>query len=764
MEIYLKGERLDIYDGQDIELNFENFRFSEVFTDEWTTDIELPQSQKNIRLFEACGLLDHAGPIYNSPVYCQFMISDVSVDGYMHVVSLTKDTITVACYLSQIQFSLFNKDLSEYYPKDNDSSILRWDRFSTSMNYNNSNFLFSRYNYSHQYYSNIEAQYHPSIQLQYINALIENEENIVLPNTHCSWTTMATKKYLCPENKLQVFNSYLSGPAGSIGNRDIPLVGGQHISNDFQTSFSYKDTKWRTNWTDINYIQTLHRWVKNKGVREIRFNRSGKFHVKVYATCDRSDNMKILLYKNGHDVTQQYQHINSQVWKVTQNNANIQNFLSIAAYNVVYNAGDRFSFRLDYSGGAGAIAGDEVYVSVIMQHEGYTINQDDYGSRELQYIGLPYCFYYGWRSGTQYGTMCTYNSGSQGKGPSPEDYSYSYFGGWCNMPSITVRDWLTGLAWIADKKLKLNQYELSFVDAYQAKKIEGEITKISTATDLMAKNNYIKYKNDDNPYWFPINNHFLQYETTIFEAPFETSEFVSGMARINQYEFTNIMSDDSDDAWVDDIDVKFNEFDFIVFKQDNNILLRGPELSHFDLDKISTNGVTIQTYENCTDYDYVYLDGRKYMVMDGTMDTNTGLNEINCLEVVTKYKGHCVEPTITFSFLPSVYDCIINYHAYTSTGEGTIQMDVYSDIYMTQLVDTYYLSFSDNGFDVIAGLSANTQYWVSITAENECGETNVDGTFTTTIGFPPTVVINNVWNVDSSGATFSVGITDNSTI
>jgi hypothetical protein len=43
---------------------------------------------------------------------------------------------------------------------------------------------------------------------------------------------------------------------------------------------------------------------------------------------------------------------------------------------------------------------------------------------------------------------------------------------------------------------------------------------------------------------------------------------------------------------------------------------------------------TWQTYEDVSEYDYVFIDGHKYMIVDGTTDEESELCEFRALEVM----------------------------------------------------------------------------------------------------------------------------------
>lgn len=765
MEIYINSERLDIYSGQDIELNWENIRFSEAIADEWTTDIELPNNENNIRILKAYGLLDR-GPLFNSQIPCQLIINDVPRDGYLHVTTITRDTITVACFLSNVPYALWDKQLKDYYPKDNSSSIYRWDRSTPIANNIIDDICFLKYMYGDRYYSNIVAQYHPSVRAEYINQIIQTEENITLPTLRNDLYTMASGKYLCPQNTLQVFSSYMKGQAATVAGVDIPLVGGQHITNDFKTEWSYVDTGWLQDWSDLNGLTTFKKWLDHRHQNVIKFNRSGKFTAKVYACCDRSTTITIRLYKNGVDVTNDYHSpLTTPVYQLSATPTDVTQLLSFAVYNVPYVEGDEFSFRYQYVS-AGAIAGDNVYATIIMEHSGYEITDDDY-SVDLGYIAAPYGFGFAYHTtGDEGEGWMTNGYGGDGKGPNPLNYTYCYYGVWTNMPSCSVRDWLTGMCWVHGRKTKLDGFDLTFTTADQSKVIDGYISEITTYSDKLGQRNVIKYRDDYIPVWFKIDNNFLESEVDLFEAPFGTSIYLNGIAEVDQYKFEDEMTEENSQgqSWVKDIKVDFNDIDLCLFTavQTGNTyqLERAPFMTKFSIDTLNTMCAKIETYTmdvlNC---DWVYLNGRKFLVTNGTFNVNTGKYELDTIEVTTRFSGECSSPIVNCSFTPAGTDCVVTYQAFDSTGTGTLTMYVYSDLAMTTLVGTYNMQFSTSGSQTISGLTENTTYYVKVEAINECGEDTKTYSFQTIYNVPQLSVV--VSNVTSVGADITYTYTGN---
>lgn len=767
MEIYVNGTQLDIYKGQDVELNWENIRFSDAIADEWSTDIEFPNNQHNIQVLEAYGLLDR-GAIFNTPVPCSLVISDISYDSYLHVTEFTKDTITASVFRLTIPYAIYDKQISDYYPDDNETSIFRWDRYTQINTSNGTNDIdMYRYDYNSDYYSNISAQLHPSIRAKKILQNIENVENITLPvlNNNLFFTT--TKQVVCPQNKFQCFMTRWKN--NTPPSNPLKLVGGQHITNDFSCDWSYKNFKWNEYWTDWDIVETYMDQVTNASQDEIVFNRSCSCRIWVYGNTNRAT-WNAHVYKNNEDLT--YNYIGgTDLYRIPNGSGDnpptwsVNDCLAVYLPIVTFNKGDKLKFKMGVS--FGSPLNTTANMSILIEYLSYSITDDDYDT-QLNYYPVQFGLGYSWLNGI--GTVSTdeFRYSTDGKGFGANgflDHSMCYYGAWANMGSCSVREFISNMCWIHDKKLKLDKYTLSFTNPYSAKEITGNITKIATTSDKLGQRNEIKYADDNFPIWWNIYNDFLDDEVDLFESIFTTSKYMYGIATVEQYKFENQMTEpnSSGESWVEDIKVEMEDFDFLLFRlmpYNGGVRLeKAPVISDFGLKDIeSTVSVDIETYDNCNEYDYVYLDGRKYLVVNGSINMENGLNELECIEIPTKYNGGCAAPTITFSFIPSVTDCIMQYNLYDNTDAGTYSMTVKQG---STVIGTYTLDIGVNQFQSISGLSADTEYTVEFSGSNSCGSISLTSSFRTYASLPPTVQITNIYNVNGEGATITFNITEN---
>ena len=769
MELYIDGQSLDIYSGQDIQLNWENIRFTEGYVmDEWSTDVEMPNNSRNINLLGAYGLLDR-GPIFNKHVPCQLIVKDISYDAYLHVTEFTSDTIRAAIFLVTIPYSLYDKELREYYPADTNSTIFRWDRQTEhTINTSVDDIAIYDYRYNDDYFSDINAQLNPSVRAEKIMQLIQTAENVTLPTLDNDLFLTATKKVVCPQNKIQCFAARVKDNDGFNGD-PLNLIGGQHITNDFKCEWSYKDFKWNALWSDWNLIETYEAQTANANTDRITFNRECNCKIWVYGNTNRAT-WNVHVYKNNTDLTSGYIG-GTNLYRIPNGSGDtppsftVNDCLAVYLPSVNFDENDVLTFRLGIS--SGSPLNTTANLAIMIEYTNYGITDDDYDT-ELNYYPMQFGLGYSWLNGagtvSNDGFMMENGSGFGDNGFL--DHSYCYYGLWANMGSCSIKEFISNMCWVHGSKLKLDKYDLIFQSAKHSKELDtSKLNKITTYSDNLGRHNIIKYKDDNFPIWWNIDNDFLEDEKTVFESIFTTSMYRYGIATVNQYEFENKMTEPNSagESFVEDIKVKFHEYDWLLFKivNENNRyrLERAPQIADFGLtDIVSTVTASISTYDDVYDTDYVYMDGRKYLVVKGSVDMATGLSEIDAIEIPTKFSGSCVNPSIAVSFTPSYTDCVMTYSLYDNTNEGTYSMVVKQG---NTVVGTYSLYVGMNQTVTISGLSLGTTYTIEASGSNSCGNLSYTDNFTTRTSNPPTVTVSRAYNLTSNTATIEFVINEN---
>lgn len=783
MEIYIDNTQLHVTKS-DVVLNWANIRFSEAVADEWSTEVELPNDKHNINLLGAYGLLDR-GAIFNHRVKCSVLVDDIAKDGYLQVLTIEENTIKARVYVISIPYAVLDKKVCEYYPHDD--VVFRWDRFSPiTTNIAGVNEGIIPYEYTNtDFYSNILAQWHASVSVQKVLDNIQVAEDITLPAVDNTLFQLAANKKVCPSNTLQVLEGYLIH-TGRFTDKKLVMHGGQHITNDFKSDWTYSNFVWNQNWTDWNATGTNISWMANStGSDTITYNRYTNAHIKVYVSGSYDPNdpigMWVVPQKNGNNLCPQSQCVvkmMGQTWT--------ENDILIYEDNVTFREGDTFS--LAFTRNTYTLTEETVYYSVVINYFDYEWDDDDY-SDDLVYIPAPFmirCVKY---INGAFNLDWKYDFSGTGDGTnSPEDYSFTYFGAYSNLDrDITVREYLTSLCWIHNQKLKLDRNELIFQNANQREVITANLTTITPSSDKLGQTNIITYRDSDTPTQFDIDNEFLESEKTLHENKFYTGDIIP------QYSYDMTYSEqtnDDGDSWVTDINVNFDDLSPVIMTAVDRggstyWLYHAPDIVGFGLtDLTNAQQISAQTLKDISNLDYVYMEGHKYMLIDGEYDLNTSITEFNAIQC--DFEIGCIPPNFAvIDTIPYQTEITVMY-SYTDIGGNstgtvqlykterpTIEIDNITDISYTEATAT--LEFAEGSGEQLImedeinkgvtsitfnNLEADMVYRITFTITNECGDNITQTIVTDTLLHNEPIVDMSIYNITNNTAIGRVDFTE----
>lgn len=774
MDIYINGSQLHIAKG-DVVLNWSNIRFSEAVSDEWSTEIEMPNDPHNITLLGAWGMLDR-GAVFNRKTVCSVDIDGIGRDGYMQVLSIDENTIKARVYINVIPYEVLDKKVCEYYPHDD--VVFRWDRFSPVVtNIAGVNEGIIPYDYtSTDFYSNILAQWHASVNVGKIIDNIQVAEDITLPAVDNVLFQIAAKKVVCPSNPYQVMMGNLLH-SDAITDKNLDLSGGQHITNDFKSSWSYADFHWNYDWSDWVVESTNEKWMTQaETMSEITFNRPVNAHIKVYACASHIGGV-IIPKKNGESLAP----APASFVPVLTNPNWTENDILIFDDTVGFDDGDVLT--LHYSGSA-QIPRRNVRYSVVIEYTDYEWDDDDYGE-ELVYIPAPFGIWGIRDIGSDWAYDFKYDFNGTGDGSNgPEDYSFTYFGAYSNLErEMSVREYLTNLCWIHNLKLKLDRNELTFQNANQSSPIGANLTLIEPSSDKLARRNTITYRDSETPVVFSIDNEFLEDEMTLHENNFYTADIIP------QYSYDMTYSDETNSegsGWVTDINVKFEDLSPVIMTAVWNgtryWLKHAPDLQGFGLPEMANaQQITAETLDDIARLDYVYIDGHKYMLIDGETDLNTYITEFKALQC--DWDMGCIPPTFAImETVPYETSITVMYSYMDIQGDSTGTVTVFDverpDVIISTITDITYTSATatvgvEEGQEeqiiqrvIEKGVTSVTfddliegeTYRIVFTVTNPCGN-NIEEQVVvdTQHNAPPVVNILGINNVSDASATARVG-------
>lgn len=595
--IYLQGGKLDTYE-QDIETEYTNFRFREI-ADNYTNDFTLPKTNNNIRVLQTSGLLDSTSqPFSTSITPAAIQLCGKFVDARLQVVEVRDDEIEICLYETTYPDVIKNKNVNDLIVDDS-NTIYPWN-VNTLTAYPND---FLTYNYGMHFDSNY-AQRHPSKKLNDIIDRLSSTIGFGLPHCDNFNYVIAGKKTVCPQNQTQYIEGYIDSDGVFV------LSGGQHITNDM-------------------------RFDQNSDVKEINFNRSADVTVEVWVawkgktTSSQDASFTINHNLNGQNDSRSIQIPNNTYFcriEHTTQTFHIQN-------------GSIISFSASNSG---RMDGFNILAKLTITN--YQIEDEDYGE-EMQYIGrAPRLVAYDWNANrwmyfyfdaSRY--ICSYRkrntSTSLRQSITTLFGSFAWFGYYCNLNDFTIAELLCSLQWVEGKKIIAREGQIVFAGD-ESKTIDGAITATRPSSEYLGKTSVIALKGGDIEVC-NIENDFLEDRHPLLESII--AYCYGSIATYKQY--SNPQNDDeTKECDFEDVEglmlcKRFHLSPSIV----GNYLVP-LVFSRLGFDKMTQSvEVEIETLnDELQDADYVFLDGRKYMVVNVSTDLNTRKSNITALLVPTE--------------------------------------------------------------------------------------------------------------------------------
>lgn len=637
LTIQLKDGFLDVY-TQDIDWTWQTIRFSEGIRDQFSTDITIPKTENNMRLLDVAGLLDSmTQPLGTQVAPCVMNLGDNIMDVYLQVVSVREEEMTVCVFEKTIPKTIIDTNIGKFVV-DDDSSIFVWN-VNTRHAYPND---FKTYWYGMGYNANY-AQLHPAKDINEVIQRVNAGAGINMPLSPSSKYVVATKKTVCPQNKIQVIEGHWTKDSGNYA----VLSGGQHITNDCEFSYSPDSTT-------------------------VTFNRACKVTGKIYysfkkkSTVTNSFPLYICRYNQGEPVF-------APAYTIPSNS--FASFVLADNYQAQMKQGSELRVQCNNTNKY-----DMLNFVLVLTITDYTITEDDYGE-ELKYVGrtprlqvwsddglfkfgsnawqdmvddsgggYTYC----WFDGTTYQThyhQTGHATQQQTQAFILEWCSLAYFGYWCNMPDIKVKELMWGLCWTDGKKLVnttihnmwMLEKVLQYQDANDTAVIEGWISETRISSDRLGKDNYILSSGQDEEHAAPIShidNQWLENTKKLHESPFSYAPW-----RFNYWYCLDQYSDPDYDSDTDEYKCKFNDVDGFAVAEAGSVptLLYRLEYDEMGFQNMTQSiEVDIHTYNDVKNLDFVFLDGRKYMVIEGSTDLKTGESTLSAL--LMPYNSEQLEP------------------------------------------------------------------------------------------------------------------------
>lgn len=567
IRIRIGGEWVDM-PQEEVTMSWKNFRFADTFPDAFSTDMDFPLTKRNMRLLDVWGLQDRSGQVFGRGVMCQVVTDRRTFDGEIHVTEVGEDTVKATVMELSLPSSL-KAQLNRLVVDDSDT-IVDWHD-QTLESYGNSNVVnVTTYDNGINPGSSADALYYPNIKVNSLIGKISAASGVSIATLGTDFRMLGTRRMVCPQNQRMaaLFYSPLFTPSGGGGifysDYGKSDVHGEHIAIDYVTDTA-PDTS-----TECTFL---------------RANRQSKIRIDIALggaaeLVDHAD-MQIIHRSGGTDTVLVTLH-----------------FRAIPFFSYV-------TADLD--------EGDDIIVNFRMQRgdvvaaacldctiSDYMIGFDDY-DKEMPYVPDAVPAWTGWQGSV----------------------SYNYYGVMCNLPSMTVREFLSGLAWKIGKKIHLEGKTITFVDADDAADIGARILKTDFVSDMLGQRNDLSSADGVVLKSWRIDSDFLEETKEVYKSPFkfinDTQNTIGNMARVPQYEWSE---DGSGNVSLKVTEVK----EPVLVKCERYTLLAYKDVYTFDLERL-TRVIEIEgvTADEISELDFVYINGHTYMLEEGDRDENSGL-------------------------------------------------------------------------------------------------------------------------------------------
>ena len=592
VSIILNDSELDLFEDTEIVWQWTAFRFQTALRDAYSNNFNIPKTNHNIQVLGVYSLLDQKdiqfeGRLQPAVINLNGQIMPV----YIQVVSINEKQIEICVYEDRLVYTIKGSELGQ--TKDTPETIFEWNQYSYELYPE----VFKYYNYGAKYMPQY-AQIHPSIKLNDVLDKIGEQHNINIQHASDLWRIICTKRYVCPENPIQVaeFNT-----TGALEDNLFTMFGGQHVTNDLSAG----------------------------GVTEITFNRHTEVDMRVWWSFAKKSGTTntFFVYIRKNDTI---------IGVITLNSSSYTSWNGYNNYSVVFEEGDKLSFEFEHGNRYRSVS-----FVVRMRHSNYQINEDDYGQEEMEYKGRRP------RLKTWNGDNFTYSyfngdniyPATQYNGMTTEKLSFGYFGLWCNLPKITVGELLYSLQYVLNARC-VQREDTIYFDPFteRNKEVECELSKLTFHSSTTGKRNYLRWNDgEEQSPIVELTNEWLVNEKDWSKNCFK---WIKNDRVVPQYTLNIDESAEFDQNDIEGYLEKLFHYDYDDF--DEPVLLfflpphnQPPVMHTFGLDRINNckevEFTPVITPPDITDLDTIYVDGREYYIIEGEKNFKTGTTTIKAL-------------------------------------------------------------------------------------------------------------------------------------
>ena len=582
IQISVAGGMLDV-PQQEVNRSFSTMRFSDAIPSQFTTDIELPRTAHNVALLGAYGELDR-GQLFGEKIPC-FIASDLlNVQGCLTVDRLTADTITCTVFFGTLPTEMLDVKIRDLIGDDSYTTL---DMVSYANGHDSSERSVGKYNFYDSGlalrsgyslnvppYDDYGVPIMPAIKVDYLLQLIGAKIGCTMPFFGRKWYIVAKQL---------------------VGTRNVPAVSVYGITGDNLHQGVFDDTpKSECPQTGITITQTGYDIsVKTDQDCTVEILIGGIIQ-EIY---DYPYPLLPLIHITGHG-----EGYIDYVGGVYNNGV---------SYQFAATAGQTYTWHIFAN----------IYVAkAVLAVKARTIGQQIGEEDEHEPIDVKILGRYGEHN------LCYPN------------VSDCYIGTIACLGDLSVKDLLTALCWQTGQRLIMDGNTLSLRPATLTKTLRNAtMVAFEPVFDQLGRHTLLK-RTDGQRWDYVIENSLLADEMVLQDIPVYSDGMTTPRAAQQPrrrlvapvYEFEWNTEEQQWDISAGDIDgIIIGELDTTNWWLQP---LGAPSWLGVDhLGKVALT--TWQTYEDVSECDYVYIFGHQYMLVDGTVDEESGLCEFRALEV-----------------------------------------------------------------------------------------------------------------------------------
>ena len=581
MEILIDGSPLDIYD-KGISYRYDSLRFADAIADTYSTDIELPRTKNNVSILGAYGELDR-GQLFGKRIDATIMIEQ-QYDGYIQVTRTTDSIIYATAFLSYIPSKLVDVDIHKLLCYDHyySAASMVWDGSINSYELTIPNYTIKIYN------DGVKG--------------MDNGTNFHQYSTSVALDAM-----------LQAIGSNLgitiNAPATEDANHRNYLIGlGNRLDPRCEYMLIYNSNSPLTTSDQPLYVQEAGQSVfadydhnTNTG---IVVNRDCSLRLDIDFRCNSSFNLSVMV--NGSLKTSNVS-INAGTYHyINLSNINLNGLTDGDVITFVAKSTMTTPPNFCVLGGAVGLRCGASYLT-----------QDDYNvqAKFVHRTNYKPTYFYKTTAGVDVSVPNNITLGTT----FCKTYVYGSFAG------LTLKDLLTSICWATDTKVQMSGNTLSFVSATQSKTISADLESCAYADSHLYKSNNVVTPDGESTPLFTLTNDYLEDEGTIHESCIYRS--INSPFKIKQWGIT-----------IDNILPTFYQ----RIEQGVGIGVCSTGSGQFTNVISSYLGMSNiakclmvkgKTFDAISGYDYLDIDGHRYMLVGYDYDVDTQQYNFEAFEI-----------------------------------------------------------------------------------------------------------------------------------